>query len=277
MTEPRDVAQEPESRRVDPTPDLTPAVTADGSAPDHEESPRDRLSAALRTPWSRGQAVAGVLLAVLGFAAVVQVRTVDEDQSFVGADQGDLIALINTLSLATDRAEDELAELRRTRDSLESDAQASRTALEVARRQADTLGILAGTLPAVGPGIRVTVQAPEGALGTDQLLNGLQELRNAGAEAVEINDAVRVVAQTGIVDDPGAGIVVDGQQLQPPYVLDVIGDPSTLATALSFEGGFTADVEEVGGSVTADELDSVEVATTRTVDEPEFAEPVEQE
>jgi uncharacterized protein YlxW (UPF0749 family) len=219
----------------------------------------------------------GVLLAVLGFAAVAQVQAQNQDQNFVGARQSDLIALINTLSLATDRAEAELGELRDTRESLEDDAAATRTALEVARRQAETLGILAGTVPAVGTGIRITVDAPEGAVGTDQLLNGLQELRNAGAEAIEINDEVRVVAQTGIVDVPGAGIRVDGRAVRAPYVLDVIGDPSTLATALDFEGGFTEEVEEVGGQVGVEELDNVEVTTTRGVPEPRFAEPVEQE
>jgi uncharacterized protein YlxW (UPF0749 family) len=256
----------------DPTPDLTPPA-----GPAAETTGRQRLAAAVRRPWSRAQAVVGILLAVLGFAAVVQVRAQDADQGFVGARESELIALINTLALATDRAEAELAELRETRDALADDAEATRTALEVARQQAETLGILAGTVPAVGPGIRVTVTAPEGAVGTDQLLNGLQELRNAGAEAIEVNDSVRVVAQTAIVDVPGAGVEIDLEPVQSPFVLDVIGDPSTLATALDFEGGFTVEVEQVGGSVAVEELDAVEVSTTLGPPEPRFAEPVEQE
>ena len=70
---------------------------------------------------------------MLGFAAVVQVRANDADENFTGARQGDLIALINTLSQATDRARVELADLRRTRDSLLDDTEATRTALSVAR------------------------------------------------------------------------------------------------------------------------------------------------
>lgn len=237
---------------------------------------RQRLAQALRT-GSRGQLVVGAILAALGFAAVVQVRANDEDQSFVGARQADLIALINTLALATDRAEAELAELRRTRDALQDDAEASRTALEVARKEADTLGILAGTVPAVGPGIRVTIRAPEGAIGTDQLLNGLQELRNAGAEAIEINDTARVVARTAIVEQPGIGLLVDDTELRPPYVLDAIGDAHTLATALDFEGGFIDEVQQVGGAVEVEQLGKVEVATTLELPEPEFAEPNEAE
>lgn len=250
--------------RPDPRPDATPV------------SGRDRLLSALRRP-SRGQTVVGVLLAVLGFAAVVQVRANDRDQSFVGARQSDLIALINTLSLATDRAESEISELEQTRESLRDDAESSETALAVARERLETLGILAGTVPAVGPGIRVRVQSRTGTLGADQLLNGLEELRNAGAEAIELNDTVRIVAQTGLVDSPTEGLLVDGTPVQSPYVLEVIGDPYTLATALDFDGGFIEEVESVDGEVEVEELDTVEIASTSRLPEPTFAEPVEQE
>ena len=240
------------------------------------EAGRDRLVAALRRP-SRGQAVVGVLLAVVGFAGVVQVRANDQDQNFVGARQGDLIALINTLSLATDRAETEIQELEDTRNSLRDDAESTETALTVARERVETLGILAGTVPAIGSGVRITVDARAGTVGTDQLLNGLEELRNAGAEAVEINDSVRVIAQTGLVDSATEGLVVDGVPVQGPYVIEAIGDPYTLATALDFDGGFIEEVEDVGGTVQVTQLEDVEIASTTELPEPRFANPVEQE
>jgi uncharacterized protein YlxW (UPF0749 family) len=241
-----------------------------------EVTGRDRLVAAFRKP-SRGQAVVAVLLAVLGFAGVVQVQANDRDQNFVGARQSDLIALINTLALATDRAEAEIAELEDTRESLQGDAESTQTALAVARERVETLGILAGTVPAVGPGVRVTVESRTGTLGTDQLLNGLEELRNAGAEAIEINDEVRVVAQTGLVDSPTEGLLIDGNPVQAPYVIEAIGDPYTLSTALDFDGGFIEEVEAVDGVVRVEELDTVEIASTARPPETTFAEPVEQE
>lgn len=258
----------------DPVPDPGPAQVPDPLV--EEVTGRERLAAALRKP-SRGQAVVGVLLAVLGFAAVVQVRANDRDQNFVGARQSDLIALINTLSLATDRAEAEIIELERTRDSLRDDAEATQTAVAVARQRVKTLGILAGTLPAVGPGVRVTVEARSGTVGTDQVLNGLEELRNAGAEAIEINDEVRVVAQTGLVDSPTEGLVVGGTVVQPPYVIEAVGDPYTLATALDFDGGFIEEVESVGGEVRVEQLDDLEIASLVAPPELTFANPVEQE
>jgi uncharacterized protein YlxW (UPF0749 family) len=236
---------------------------------------RARLFAALRRPGSRGQAVAAVLLAVLGFAAVTQVQSNDRDDNYVGARQGDLIQLINNLSLAQQRAESEITRLEGTRAALGNDTEARRTALQRARQQANTLGILAGTLPAQGPGIRVTVRDPaSGAgVGSNQLINGLQELRDAGAEVIEINDAVRVVAQTWIVDSPGGGVVIDGQTVKAPYIIDAIGDPHTLATALDFTGGFNDEVEGVGGKVHVKELQQVTVTSVRKPVKPRFAQP----
>ena len=234
---------------------------------------RRRLRAALRHPTSRGQVVAAVLLAVLGFAAVTQVKSNARDDSFVGARQSDLIQFINNLSLASQRAQGQISKLQKTRDALGNDTQARRTALRRARQQAQTLGILAGTLPAQGPGVRVTVTDSGGGVGTNQLLNGLQELRDAGAEVIEVNDEVRVVAQTAMRDAPGGGVVIDGKRLRSPYVIDAIGDPHTLATALDFTGGFVSDVEGVGGKVAIQRLRDVRISSVRTPAAPQYAKP----
>jgi uncharacterized protein YlxW (UPF0749 family) len=135
--------------------------------------------------------------------------------------------------------------------------------------------VLAGTVPVTGPGLRITVQSSSGEVGTDQLLNGLEELRNAGAEAIEINDDVRVVAQTGISDAAGTGLFVDGVRVSPPYVVDVIGNPETMATALGLT--FTEDVKAVGGTVDVRKPDEVEIASTHQVTPMRFAAPEDQE
>lgn len=240
------------------------------------ESGRERLIAALRHP-TRGQLGGAALLAVLGFAAVVQVQSTDEEDNFAGTRQADLIALINNLSLNTDRAEAELADLRETRDTLRTDSEASRTALELARQRLDALEILTGTAPAVGPGIRVTVAAEEGQIGTEPVLNALQELRDAGAEATEVNDTVRVVADTAIEFRTGEGLFIGGRLLSPPYSIDVIGDPDTLAEALTFPGGFVVEIEQVGGEVDVETSDRVEVSSLHDLPEARYAQPVPQE
>lgn len=239
---------------------------------------RDRLLSSVRKPRARGQITAGVLLAVVGFASVAQVQANGRDDDYEGMREEDLVQLLNSLASASQRAENDIAQLEQTRASLRSDTDARQAALSQARGRAEVLGILAGTLPAVGPGIVVTVKDPQRNVGIDQMLNGIEELRNAGGEAIEINDAVRVVAQTEL-EDGEQGIIVDGTQLAPPYTLEVIGDPHTLSTALNIRGGFVQDIEDstIGGDVTIEEASQVEVATLAEMEEPQYAEPVEAE
>ena len=231
-----------------------------------------------REPRTRAQLTAAVLLAVLGFAAVVQVQSNQRNDDYEGMREEDLVQLLNSLAAASQRAENEIAQLEQTRSSLRSDTDSRAAILEQARQQATVLGILAGTLPATGPGLVVRVEDPEGKVGINQMLDGVEELRNAGAEAIEINDTVRVVAQTAL-EDGDEGILVDGRQLVSPYTIEVVGDPHTLSQSLNFTGGFVQDVEgpAVGGSVVIEEVEAVEIASLAEPREPEYAEPVESE
>ena len=251
------------------------------TAPDSEETPSepatprsgmDRLRRSFFAP-SRGQAVVAVLVGVLAFAAVTQARLTGKDDTYAGLRQAELIQALNGLQSASRKAERDIAELEATRDRLRDSTQRRTTALEQARNEVKTLSVLAGTVPATGPGIRITVADPTGELSLNHLLDGVEELRNAGVEAVEINDRVRVIAQTSFEDDPD-GIRVDGVVLKAPYIIDAIGSPETLAGALQFQGGFTDDVELDGGSVKVQEEDRIQVTVTRTPSEPRYAEAV---
>jgi len=232
----------------------------------------ERLRRSFFSP-SRGQAVVAVLVGVLAFAAVTQVRLTGEDDTYAGLRQSELIQALNGLQSASRKAERDIGELEATRDRLRSSTQRRATALEQARSQVRTLGVLAGTVPASGPGVRITVSDPKGELSLDHLLDGVEELRNAGVEALEINDRVRVIAQTSFEDDPD-GIRVDGVVLKAPYVIDAIGNPETLAGALQFQGGFTDDVELDSGSVSIEEANRIQITVTRTPSEPRYAEAV---
>ena len=257
--------REPTMTDEQQTPAPQPPAPPDGRA---------RLLGALRRPSSRGQATVAVLLAVLGFAAVTQVKANDKDDQYVGARQGDLVQYINNLSLASQRTEAEIARLEQTRDALRSDTRSRRTAVERAQQQADTLGIMAGSVPVVGSGVRVTVTDEKGGVGSNQLLEGLEELRDAGAEAIELNNRVRVVAQSSLKDVDG-GVLVDGKVLRAPYVIEAIGSPHDLATALDFKGGFIDEVQrpDVDGKVETQETDKVEISTVVEPAAPQYAKP----
>jgi uncharacterized protein YlxW (UPF0749 family) len=232
----------------------------------------DRLRRSFFAP-SRGQAVVAVLVGVLAFAAVTQVRLAGQDDTYANLRESELIQALNGLQAASRKAERDISDLESTREQLRNNTQRRTTALEQAEREVQTLGVLAGTVPASGPGIRVTVNDPKNQLSLNHLLDGIEELRNAGVEAVEINDRVRVIAQTSFEEDPD-GIRVDGVVLKPPYVIDAIGNSDTLAGALQFQDGFTDDVEMDSGSVSIKKADRIDVNVTRTPVKPRYAEAV---
>jgi uncharacterized protein YlxW (UPF0749 family) len=188
--------------------------------------------------------VAG-LCALLGFGLALQVRTVGAEESLTGARPEDLVRLLDSLDERGQRLDERIRELERTRADL-AGARDQAEAAEAARAErARDLGVLAGTLPAVGPGVQL---AWDGPVTSSLVLDAVQELRDAGAEAQQIGD-VRVVASTSILDGPSPGtIIVDGRTVQAPFVLLAIGDPATMASALRIPGG-------IADRAAADEVD----------------------
>jgi len=234
---------------------------------------RERLRRAIFRP-GKSQVVVGVLLAAVGFAMVTQVRANELDDTYAGKRDQDLVDLLYSLTVAGQRAEAELARLERTRRDLQDANSRSEAALAQARQEADNLDILAGLVPVQGPGLRITITETSGAVPVDSILDMIQELRTADAEAMEFNDEVRVVAQTSF--DQGSTLLVDGQALTPPYVLDVIGDPRTLTEAMTFPKGPLEQFTDAGAIVDLDPKDDEDGIVIESVKEPtrpEYAQP----
>ncbi|CAI9414215.1 DUF881 domain-containing protein [Nocardioides sp. T2.26MG-1] len=250
------------------------AAPVRGSDPSPVESGtgRQRLIRALVRP-SRGQLVVAVLLAALGFAAVTQVRFTEVDDTYGSLREQDLINVLSGLAGTTQRTEAQIARLERAREDLLSKTGAREAALAQAQEQADTLSILAGQVPVTGPGIRVTVTEESGTVGVQSMVDTFQELRTAGAEAIQVNGQVRVVANTAVEDAPG-GLLIGGQLVSSPYVLDVIGEPHTLASSgIDFPDGPRDLFEDDGASVAVDELSSLDIESVVKPSEPEYAQP----
>lgn len=239
--------------------------------------------------------VVAALLAVLGFAAVVQVRATQDDGLLASARQEDLVAILEGLSGRSDRLRQEVDDLTLARERLTSGSGQDEAALEEARRRTQVLGVLAGTVPATGPGVVLTLQDAEGGLPAAVLLDALEELRDAGAEAVQVEGApvrteggdvrvptVRVVASTALLDAEGGssgdvtvggGVEVGGTLLAPPYIFRVVGDPGTLASALRIPGGVIDAVAARGGQADVQELDEVTVSALQPFAPPAYARP----
>jgi uncharacterized protein YlxW (UPF0749 family) len=235
----------------------------------------------VRASWrklSSAAALIWVLLALFGFTLVVQLRSNDTDQGLATARQEDLVRILSDLEARDTRLSAEISTLEQSQRQLTSGVAGRQAALAEAAKRADELGLLAGTLPGRGPGLRIVIDPKTGTVKASAILNAVQELRGAGGEVMELagsdGAAVRIVASTYFVDAGGGGIIADGARLAGPYTLWVIGSPQTMQTALQIPGGVVASVESAGGSVTMDQRSLVEVTAVRKATSLQYARPV---
>lgn len=252
---------------TEPPEEPRPADAAEPGAPADQPGGTRRRSGVVR-------ALIVLLCAGAGFAVVAQAQQ-DENESLRALRQDDLVQLLDELTQRNDELAAEGERLRLELAELRTRSTSRQSAQEAVEEQSQTYGVLAGTLPARGPGIELRIDDPDAEVPAHTFVTVLEELRNAGAEAIELN-GVRVVAQTWIVDGDG-GIVVDGEQLTPPYVWRAIGDPDALAPALEIAGGALASVRSNGGDADVVEREELQILAVRTLTEPRYAEPVDPE
>ncbi|PJN27172.1 hypothetical protein CG717_26310 [Streptomyces sp. CB02613] len=238
--------------------------------PAKEATGRQRLKAGLWPPrLSRAQLIVAVLLFGLGLGLAIQVRSTSDDSALRGARQEDLVRILDEVDDRTQRLEDEKQRLDDQRTELENSSDQAEEARKQTLEKERQLGILAGTVAAQGPGITLTITDPARAVAPDMLLDALQELRAAGAEAIEVN-GVRVVANTYF--SGGAGDVqVDGKKIEAPYEFTVIGKPQDLEPALNIPGGVVQTLEKEQATVLVERSDDIVVDALRPAQRPDYA------
>lgn len=166
--------------------------------------------------------VVGVVTLLVVFVAVVQVRSQAEVQrSLEGQDNTSLAFLIDDLHRANDQLGAEQAAVAARREALRAGNADAATA-QLAEDQ-KRLQIALGLVAVHGPGVVLTIDAPLELLDIQDALNNL---RNGGAEAVELNGH-RVLTTTPLRAAPG-GVSIDGTAVTGPWTLAAIGDPTRL-------------------------------------------------
>src|SRR5699024_4309280 len=157
-----------------------------------------RIYLMARPRLTRANLFALLLACLLGFALATQVRQTQE-QGLEDLRQDELVRILDDVTQNGNRLDDEIAELEETRDRLANSEGNSPEAIEAAQERAETLGILAGTERATGPGITLRIDDTSGEIDAATLLDAVQELRDAGAEAMQVGD-VRIIASTWFRD-----------------------------------------------------------------------------
>ncbi|MFD4561795.1 DUF881 domain-containing protein [Streptomyces sp. NPDC058469] len=268
--------ERPEHRLRRVLPEEIPAsASSEAPLPGEKSGPtvtgRQRLVQGLWPPRvSRAQLIVAVLLFGLGFGLAVQVASnSNSDSALRGARQEDLVRILDELDDRTQRLEDEKQGLQKQRDELENSSDQAEEARKQTAEKEKQLGILAGTVAAQGPGITMTIDDTKGTVEADMLLDAVQELRAAGAEAIQVND-VRVVANTYLTNS-GKSVSVDGNKINAPYRFKVIGKPQDLEPALNIPGGVVQTLEKEQATVTVGRSAKIVVDALRAAKQPDYA------
>ncbi|MFB8776003.1 DUF881 domain-containing protein [Streptomyces broussonetiae] len=265
----------PENRLRRELPAEVPAQVPRAEAPEQAAEPRltgrQRLVNGLWPPRvTRAQLIVALLLFGLGFGLAVQVASnSDGDDALRGARQEDLVRILDELDDRTQRLEDEKQDLEGQRDELENSSDQAEEARKQRIEKERQLGILAGTVAAQGPGITMTIDDTKGTVEAHMLLDAVQELRAAGAEAIQVN-GVRVVAGTYLTES-GKSVSVDGNKIDAPYRFQVIGKPQDLEPALNIPGGVVQMLEKEQATVTVERSDKIVVDALRVAKRPDYA------
>lgn len=187
-----------------------------------------------------------VVAGLVGFLLVGQLQAPQRDTALLEAEsEGDLARILANLNSEADALQSEIAELKVQLNELRRSSRNEAAAAEAAQEQLRTLQVLSGTVPVTGPGIVVAIEDPNGLLGYDAMIDIVQELRDAGAEAVAVNDR-RVGVATAFAERDGR-ISVDGTVLTPPFRVAAIGQPATLEGGLKIPGGAVDSVSTIKG------------------------------
>lgn len=212
---------------------------------------------------SRWQLGVGLMLAIVGFLFVLQLRAtrpLRREAELPSIRARDLAVLIEEQEKARRGLQSEIDALRGILAEYDTAATQGHSVAETMRRDAATYRIVLGLTPVEGPGVMVRLKdngrpgvlvAP--VVQAQDLSILVNELWGAGAEAIAIN-RIRILATTGFRQDD-RNILLRGVHLRPPYELEAIGNPTPIRAALHIRGGFVDGARAIGIAVEMTEHD----------------------
>jgi uncharacterized protein YlxW (UPF0749 family) len=209
----------------------------------------------IRRPPRRRVSLA-VVAGLLGLLVVAQLRGQGAISGIASLSAQQLTLLVANLSTRNDQLRSEVATLERQLGDLSSTQSRGEDALDQLRSDLRRIETWGGLVAVHGPGVTITVGGPIGGSAVEDILN---ELRNAGAEAIAVG-GVRVVPGSVVAGLPGE-ISIENTPLQGTFDIDAIGSPQALAGSLTRAGGIIAQLAatQPDAELTVTPLDAIEI------------------
>ncbi len=207
------------------------------------------------------QIIVLILCILLGVGYMGQQRNVQS--SYSSLSESELVRLLDETNQKIDQLTSQKNQLSSQLESIQNAVDKQAELKQMEENNQKTAGVIAGTLPAQGPGVRIRISEAKGkTIPASALFSLIEELRNAGAEAIQIN-TVRVVTST-YFSDSVSGVLSDGTLLQAPYTVLAIGDSNALRNAIEISGGIGSTLRvQYKATVSVDEKETLKITHIR--------------
>ena len=215
----------------------------------------------------------GIMCFLLTIGIIVQLNTINEAANTIGTGK-----LNNDLRDEVlrwkERYDSTYASLLREQTELEQIRESVTkrdTNSETYEKDIKTANKILGLSDVTGEGITITIADSQiansqlsGLIDIDSLLvhysdiiQLINELKNAGAEAISVNDE-RIVPTTAVTCD-GNVILVNGQKIGSPFVIKAIGNPEMLL-GITRPGGYISLMEGDGIEINIKKSDNISIS-----------------
>lgn len=193
------------------------------------------MTEAARAPRRTDLTAVGLVATLLGVLVVGQLRGQSGVPGLSGLSAVELTQLIANLTTGNGQLRAEIVDLSGQEAKLAEAKNRGQTTVGELSADLARIRAWAGLTAVQGQGISITVHGPIGGDGIEELLN---ELRNAGAEALAV-DGVRVVAGSVVAGPPGE-LSIENSPLGDDFEIRAIGSPQILTGTLTRTGGVIA-------------------------------------
>ena len=185
----------------------------------------------------RAQVFLTIVCILIGVLLVTQFRTQSKLTKSLEAESAqDQATIISNLVDSNASLREEV--IRLSAQLEQSAMPMNQSDLDTMAAELNQLRTIAGLTQVTGPGVQFSISAP---LKAEDVVDLVNELRNAGAEAITVNGQ-RVIVSSSFTNSAD-GVILNGVTMKPPYVFAAIGHPDTLQKALERKGGLLTIVE----------------------------------
>jgi uncharacterized protein YlxW (UPF0749 family) len=185
-----------------------------------------------------GQASLFAVAILIGVLGVGQLNSQARPAEISSLSAQDLSTLIETLTTRNRELRTGLADIREQLREYQVSGPQSQSALQVSREDLRRITAFGGLAAVGGQGIVMDVDGDLDAIALNDLVN---ELRNAGAEAIAV-DGVRITARSVAIQGPSS-LQVDGVDVGRQFTLRAIGSPDGLLGAMQRPGGIISQLK----------------------------------